>query len=209
MKNNRKKTCHGVTFASQTQMEWSSPRWEDRITSFCFPEHLMSGASATLPAIIMGWHQKSMGMKWIAQRKVRRNCKQEHAYNYTKIFRLFVTDSPSHALVFKMPCSIFKSKYIRITYKAVWGNYTSLVISLKPDGLVSDFAMSGYLWHNLVEIMRRENAWEKQAEAGIPRRKEGPSETRGRTVTEYCTPPQEVPELWTNWTDWFTVIYLV
>jgi hypothetical protein len=37
--------------------------------------------------------------------------------------------------------------------------------------------MSGYLWHSLIEIMRRKSAWEKQAEAGIPRRKEGTSGT--------------------------------
>jgi hypothetical protein len=78
-----------------------------------------------------------------------------------------------------MSCSILESKYIRITYKVVLRLLTSFE---PPDGLVSDFTLSGYLWHNWTEIVWRENAWVKQAEEGIPRRTAA-TETRDGIVT--------------------------
>jgi hypothetical protein len=60
--------------------------------------------------------------------------------------------------------------FLLLTEELEGNMYTSLVNSLKLCSSLSDFAVSSYLCHNLVEILRRENAWEKQVVKGIQRR---------------------------------------
>jgi hypothetical protein len=60
------------------------------------------------------------------------------------------------------------SHYVQRSLRELYVPVTWSVWS--PHGSVSDFAMSSYLCHNFVEIIRRENAWEKQVEEGIQRR---------------------------------------
>lgn len=44
---------------------------------------------------------------------------------------------------------------------------TILVIGSKPRRSTGNFAISGYLCHNSVGIMKRGDAWEKQVDGGI------------------------------------------
>jgi len=53
------------------------------------------------------------------------------------------------------------------------------MIGLNTDDLVSDFTLYGYLWHNWIQPVSRENAWVKQTEEGISRRTAATETTDG------------------------------